>query len=56
MVKHKQLTELQSVNEKMAQLSRQILREPAKPKREERVKELGRLKEKARLLRNQQLI
>ncbi len=56
MVKDKQLTDLQSVNAQMAQLSRQILTEPYNPKREEQVKELDRLKEQARLLRNQQLI
>ncbi len=55
MVKDTQLTELQSVNEKMAQLSRQILTEPYSPKREEQVRELGRLKEQARQLRNEQL-
>jgi hypothetical protein len=54
--KDDELTELRSVNEKMAQLSRRILTEPTNPKRKEQVIELGRLKEQARILRNRQLI
>jgi hypothetical protein len=44
MVNDDELTELRSVNKTIAQLSQQILTEPANPKRKEQVKELGRFK------------
>jgi hypothetical protein len=56
MVKDKELTELQSINAKMAELSRKILSDACDPHRKEQLKELSELRESARLLRNQRLI
>ncbi len=55
MVKDKELTELQSINAKMAKLSRKILSDPYDSHRTEQLKELSELRESARLLRNNRL-